>query len=55
VLGRSDEIRVCGIALRSRLVFGLLLRAPLGGHLRGVCLRLDLGCLSFQKMASTAS
>jgi hypothetical protein len=40
VLGRSDEIRVCGIALRSRLVFSLLLRAPLGGRLRGVCLRL---------------
>jgi hypothetical protein len=45
VLGRSDEIRVCGIALRSRLVFGLLLRAPLGGRLRGVCLRLPLRLL----------
>jgi hypothetical protein len=45
VLGRSDEIRVCGVALRLRLVFSLLLRAPLGGRLRGVCLRLPLGLL----------
>jgi hypothetical protein len=45
VLGRSDEIRVCGVALRSQLVFGLLLRAPLGGRLRGVCLRLPLRLL----------
>jgi hypothetical protein len=45
VLGRSDEIHVRGVALRSRLVFGLLLRAPLGGRLRGVCLRLPLRLL----------
>jgi hypothetical protein len=44
-LGRSDEIRVCGVALRLRLVFSLLLRAPLGGRLRGVCLRLSLRLL----------
>jgi hypothetical protein len=42
VLGRSGEIRVCGVALRSRLDFGLLLRAPLGERLKGVCLRLPL-------------
>jgi hypothetical protein len=35
VLGRSDEIRVGGVALRLRLVFGLLLRAPLGRRLGG--------------------
>jgi hypothetical protein len=45
VLGRSDEIRVCGVALRSRLVFNLLLHAPLGGRLRGICLRLPLRLL----------
>jgi hypothetical protein len=45
VLGRSDEIRVSGIALRLRLVLGLLLRAPLGGCLGGVFLRLSLRLL----------
>jgi hypothetical protein len=45
VLGRSDEIRVCGVVLRLRLVFSLLLRAPLGGRLRGVCLWLSLRLL----------
>jgi hypothetical protein len=47
VLGRSDEIRVCGVVLRLRLVFSLLLRAPLGGRLRGVCLRPSLRLLVF--------
>jgi hypothetical protein len=45
VLGRSDEIHVYGVVLRSRLVFSLLLRVPLGGRLRGVCLRLSLRLL----------
>jgi hypothetical protein len=45
VLGRNNEIHVCGVALRSRLVFSLLLRALLGGRLRGVCLRLPLRLL----------
>jgi hypothetical protein len=45
VLGRSDEIHVSGIALRLRLVLGLLLRAPLGGRLGGVFLRLSLRLL----------
>jgi hypothetical protein len=45
VLGRSDEIRVSGVTLRLRLVLGLLLRAPLGGRLRGVFLRLSLRLL----------
>jgi hypothetical protein len=49
VLDRSDEIRICGVALRLRLVFGLLLRAPLGGHLKGVCLWLDLRLLVLPK------
>jgi hypothetical protein len=45
VLDRSDEIHIYGVALRSRLVFSLLLRAPLGGCLRGVCLWLSLRLL----------
>jgi hypothetical protein len=45
VLGRSDEIRVSGVALRLRLVLGLLLRAPLGGRLGGIFLRLSLRLL----------
>jgi hypothetical protein len=42
MLDRSDEICVSGVALRLRLVLGLLLRAPLGGRLGGVFLRLSL-------------
>jgi hypothetical protein len=38
VLGRSDEIRVKGVAFRLRLLLGLLLRATLGGRLGGVFL-----------------
>jgi hypothetical protein len=45
VLGRSDEIHVSGVALRLRLVLGLLLRAPLGGRLGSLCLRLSLRLL----------
>jgi hypothetical protein len=45
VLGRSDEIRVYGVAPHLRLVFSLLLRAPLGGRLGGVCLRPSLRLL----------
>jgi hypothetical protein len=45
VLGRSDEIRVGGVAFRLRLVLGLLLRAPLGRCLGGVFLRLSLRLL----------
>jgi hypothetical protein len=45
VLGHSDEIRVSGVALRLRLVLGLLLRAPLDGRLGGVFLRLSLRLL----------
>jgi hypothetical protein len=45
VLGRSNEIRVSGVALRLRLVLGLLLRAPLGGRLGGVFLWLPLRLL----------
>jgi hypothetical protein len=33
VLGSSDKIRVSGVALRLRLLLGLLLRATLGGRL----------------------
>jgi hypothetical protein len=36
VLGGSDKICVGGVALRLRLLFGLLLRAPLGGRLGDV-------------------
>jgi hypothetical protein len=48
VLGRSDEIRVGGVAFRLRLVLGLL-RAPLGGCLGGVFLRLSLRLLVFSE------
>jgi hypothetical protein len=37
-LGSGDEIRVDGVALRLRLLLGLLLRAALGGRLGGVFL-----------------
>jgi hypothetical protein len=36
VLDSSNEIRVSGVALRLRLLLGLLLRAPLGGRLGDV-------------------
>jgi hypothetical protein len=38
VLGSSDKICVGGVALRLRLLLGLLLRATLGGRLRDVFL-----------------
>jgi hypothetical protein len=38
VLGSSDKICVSGVALRLRLLLGLLLRAPLGGRLGDVFL-----------------
>jgi hypothetical protein len=47
VLGSSDKIRVSGVALRLRLLLGLLLRATLGGRLGGVFLRLPLRLLVF--------
>jgi hypothetical protein len=47
VLGSSDKIRVSGVALRLRLLLGLLLRAMLGGRLGGVFLQLPLRLLVF--------
>jgi hypothetical protein len=38
VLGSSDKICVSGVALRLRLLLGLLLRAPLGGRLGDIFL-----------------
>jgi hypothetical protein len=55
MLRRSDEIRVSGIALRLRLVLGLLLRAPLGGRLRGIFLRLSLRLLVLSEDGFDAS
>jgi hypothetical protein len=49
VLGRSDVIHVGGVVLRLRLVLGLFLRAPLGGRLGGVFLRLSLRLLVFSE------
>jgi hypothetical protein len=49
VLGRSDEIRVSGVTFCLRLVLGLLLRAPRGGRLGGVFLRLSLRLLVFSE------
>jgi hypothetical protein len=57
MLGSSDKICVGGVALRLRLLLGLLLRATLGrpgGEVTSSCWR-PWGCLSFWKMASTAS
>jgi hypothetical protein len=45
VLGSSDEIRVDDVALRLRLLPGLLLCATLGGRLEGVFLLLSLRLL----------
>jgi hypothetical protein len=47
VLGSSDKIRVSGVALRLRLLLGLILRATLGGRLEGVFLRLPLRLFVF--------
>jgi hypothetical protein len=47
VLGRSNEIRVNGVALCLRLLPGLLLRATLGGHLGVVFLLPSLRLLVF--------
>jgi hypothetical protein len=49
VLGSSDEIHVSSVALRLRLLLGLLLRATLGGRLGGVFLRLPLRLLVFSE------
>jgi hypothetical protein len=49
VLGSGDEIRVDGVALRLRLLIGLLLHATLGGRLRGVFLLPSLRLLVFPK------
>jgi hypothetical protein len=45
VLGSSDKICVNGVALRLRLLLGLLLRATLGGRLGGVFLLSSLRLL----------
>jgi hypothetical protein len=45
VLDSSDEIRISGIALRLRLLLGLLLRATLGGRLGDVFLLVSLRLL----------
>jgi hypothetical protein len=47
VLGSGDEIHVDGVALRLRLLLGLLLRATLGGRLEGVILLPSLRLLVF--------
>jgi hypothetical protein len=47
VLGSSDKIRVNGVALRLRLLLGLLLCDTLGRRLGGVFLRLPLRLLVF--------
>jgi hypothetical protein len=49
VLGSGDKIRVDGVALCSRLLFGLLLRAMLDGRLGGVFLPSSLRLLVFPK------
>jgi hypothetical protein len=45
VFDSSDEIRVSGVALRLRLLFRLLLRAPLGERLENVFLLASLRLL----------
>jgi hypothetical protein len=49
VLGSSDEIYVDGVALRLRLLPGLLFRATLGGRLGGVFLLPSLRLLVLPK------
>jgi hypothetical protein len=49
VLDSGDEIRVDGVALRLRLLLGLLLCATLGGRLGGVFLLPSLRLLVFSE------
>jgi hypothetical protein len=55
VLGSGDKVRVGGVAFRLRLLLAFLLGAALSGRLGDVFWLAALGCLSFRKMASTAS
>jgi hypothetical protein len=55
VLSGGDKVCVGGVAFRLRLLLVLLLGAALSGCLGNVCRLAALGCLSFRKMASTAS
>jgi hypothetical protein len=55
VLSSGDKVRVGGVAFRLRLLLVLLLGAVLSGRLGDVFRLAALSCLSFRKMASTAS
>jgi hypothetical protein len=55
VLSGGDKVRVGGVVFRVRLLLAFLLGAALSGRLGDIFRLAALGCLSFQKMASTAS
>jgi hypothetical protein len=55
VLSGGDKVRVGGVAFRLRLLLALFLGAALSGRLGDIFRLAALGCLSFRKMASTAS
>jgi hypothetical protein len=55
VLSGGDKVHVGGVAFRLRLLLALLLGAALSGRLGDIFRLAALGCLSFRKMASTAS
>jgi hypothetical protein len=55
VLSGGDNVRVGGVAFRLRLLLAFLLGAALSGRLGDIFQLVPWGCLSFRKMASTAS
>jgi hypothetical protein len=55
VLSGGDKVRVGGVVFRVRLLLAFLLGVALSGRLGDIFRLAALGCLSFWKMASTAS
>jgi hypothetical protein len=55
VLSSGDKVRVGGVAFRLRLLLAFLLGVALSGCLGDIFGWRPWGCLSFRKMASTAS
>jgi hypothetical protein len=55
VLGGGDKVCVGGVAFRLRLLLAFLLGAALSRRLGSIFRWAALGCLSFRKIASTAS
>jgi hypothetical protein len=55
VLSGGDKVRVGGVVFCFRLLLAFLLGAALSGRLGDIFRLAALGCLSFRKIASTAS